>query len=232
MIENLPNYISIVFVLTTLATFVLFYRLVKGSSLGQKVTIISLGMIIWLTVQMLLSINLYYLDTVGDIPPKFPFLGFIPPFVLMFILFNTKKGKAFIDSLSLARLTSISTIRIPVEIVLFWLFVNDTVPELLTFEGANFDILSGISAPFIVYFGFVKQKLSNKVILGWNILCLLLLVIIVVMAVLSFPTVFQQLSFDQPNVGILYFPFFWLPSFIVPIVFFTHFASIRQLMKK
>ena len=232
MIENLPNYIAIVFGLTPLATFILFYWAIKKSAFSHKANVIGIGMAIWLAFQMILSINLFYVDTVGDVPPKFPLIGFLPTFVLMIILFNTKKGKVFIDSLPLVNLTLISTIRIPVEIILFWLFVNNAIPELLTFEGRNFDILAGISAPVIAYFGFVKNKLSNKVLLGWNIICLLLLLNIVLMAMFSFPTVFQQLAFKQPNVGILYFPFFWLPSFIVPIVFFTHFVSIRQLIKK
>jgi hypothetical protein len=29
----------------------------------------------------------------------------------------------------------------------------------------------------------------------------------------------------------LYFPFAWLPSFIVPAVLFSHIASIRNLLK-
>lgn len=231
MIEGLPIYISIVFGLTTMVTFVLFYRAIKKSILSKKANIIGIGMILWLVFQMVLSFNLFYIDTIGDVPPALPFLGFLPTFVLMVILFNTKRGKMFIDSLPLAQLTMISIIRIPVEMVLFWLFINNAIPELLTFEGRNFDILAGISAPIIVYFGFVKGKWSKKVILGWNIVCLLLLINIVLMALFSFPTAFQQLAYDQPNTGILYFPFFWLPSFIVPIVFFTHFVSIRQLIR-
>lgn len=232
MIENLPIYIPIVFGLTTLATLVLFYITIKKSVLGHKANIIGLGMVVWLIIQMVLSLNLFYIETVGDIPPKFPIVGFLPTFILIIILFNTTKGKIFIDSLSLSDLTFLSIIRIPVEIVLWWLFLNNAIPQILTFEGRNFDILAGITAPIITYFGFIKGELNNKVLLGWNVVSLMLLLNIVINAMLSFPTVFQQFAFDQPNVGILYFPFFWLPSFIVPVIFFTHFVSIRQLLEK
>lgn len=181
---------------------------------------------------MVVSLNHYYIDTVGDFPPKFALMSLVPAFLFMILLFNTKKGKVFIDSLPLSILTIISTIRIPIEIVIYWLFLYQTLPEILTFEGRNFDILAGISAPFIFYFGFIKKTLPKKVILGWNILSLLLLINIVVMAIFSFQTTFQYFGLEQPNVAFLYFPFFWLPSFIVPIVFFTHFVSIRQLTKK
>jgi hypothetical protein len=232
MIENLPNYIAIVFGITTLATFLLFHIAIKKSSATDQANWIGLGIVVWLVIQMALSINLYYLDTVGDIPPKFPLLSFIPTFALMIVLFNTEKGKIFIDSLPLNQLTFLSIVRIPVEIVLWWLFIHNTIPELMTFEGVNYDILAGITAPFIAYFGFKKGKLNNQTLLGWNIVSLLLLTNIVINALFSFPTVIQLQAFDQPNVGLLYFPFIWLPAFIVPVVYFTHFVSIRQLLNR
>jgi len=41
----------------------------------------------------------------------------------------------------------------------------------------------------------------------------------------------QLFAFDQPNIAILYFPFVWLPSFIVMTVLFSHLISIRRLVK-
>ena len=132
------------------------------------------------------------------------------------------------DGLPLLHLTYVNVVRIPVEIVLYWLYLNKAVPELMTFAGSNFDILAGISAPLVAYVGLRKQKLSKKVVLWWNIAALALLLNIVIHAVLSAPFVFQQLAFDQPNIGVLYFPFVWLPAFIVPVVLFGHLVSIRQ----
>ena len=136
------------------------------------------------------------------------------------------------DSLPLTNLTYLNTVRIAVELVLFWLFVHKAVPELITFEGRNFDILSGITAPFIAYFGLTKRKLSRPVILIWNLICLALLINIVGYALLSTPSPFQQFAFDQPNLAISTFPFSWLPTFLVPVVLFGHLVSIRQLTGK
>ena len=47
-----------------------------------------------------------------------------------------------------------------------------------------------------------------------------LLANIVIIAVLSFPSPIQQFGFEQPNIGLAYFPFIWLPAIIVPIVLF------------
>jgi len=97
----------------------------------------------------------------------------------------------------------------------------------MTFEGRNFDILCGLTAPFVYYFGYVKPVLSKKILLAWNIICLLLLVNIAVIAVLSGPFSFQRLAFDQPDIALLYFPFVWLPGFIVPVVLFAHLSAIK-----
>ena len=92
--------------------------------------------------------------------------------------------------------------RIPVELVLFWLFLSKTIPELMTFEGRNFDIIAGITAPFIAYFGLTKTDLSRQIILIWNFICLGLLVNIVVTALFSAPSPIQKFAFEQPNIAI------------------------------
>jgi hypothetical protein len=40
----------------------------------------------------------------------------------------------------------------------------------------------------------------------------------------------QQIAFDQPNIGVMYFPFVWLPACIVPLVLLSHLASLYQLV--
>lgn len=134
------------------------------------------------------------------------------------------------DQLNIKTLTLLHTIRIPVELVLFWLFMHKAIPELMTFEGRNFDILSGITAPIVYYFVFIKKKTNTKFLVFWNFICLGLVITIAINAVLSLPTPFQQFAFEQPNVALLQFPFTLLPSVLVPMVVFSHLASIRQLV--
>jgi hypothetical protein len=220
--ENLPTFISIVFGLTTLLTVGLFYKATTNS----KMTLVIL--FAWLAIQTAIGLSGFYIVT-DTIPPRFLLL-ILPPALLIIGLFTTLKGRQYIDSLNIKTLTILHIIRIPVEVVLFWLFVNKTVPELMTFEGRNFDILSGLTAPIIFYFGFIKKQLDRKIILIWNFICLGLLINIVANAVLSAPFPFQKFAFDQPNIAVLYFPFNWLPSCVVPLVLFSHLATIRQLI--
>ena len=193
-----------------------------------KTTLIVL--ILWLILQAAISMTGFYKVTT-DFPPRFMLLV-LPPLIFIIALFFTAKGKRFIDSLDIRVLTVLHTVRVMVEIVLLWLFMYKAVPKIMTFEGENFDILAGISAPFIFYFAFYKKKISEAVLLFWNFLCIGLLLNIVTIAILSAPFPFQQVAFDQPNIAVLYFPYVWLPCCIVPIVLFSHLASIRQLVKE
>jgi hypothetical protein len=222
--EHLPFYISLVM---GLSTFLSVYLLAKASP--KYTTRILVVITIWLVLQTLIGARGFYTDTLS-MPPKF-LLAIGPPLLLIIGLFTTKGGLHFIDSLDLSTLTLLHIVRIPVELVLFWLFLNKKVPEIMTFEGQNFDIFSGITAP-LMYYLFVKERIGTGIMLMWNFLCLMLLVNIVATAVLSAPFPFQQLAFDQPNIAILYFPFNWLPCCIVPIVLFSHLVAIRRLMRE
>ncbi len=227
---DLPLYIPATFILTTLATLFLFHWVVRNSTYRDKATLISGGLAAWLVLQMLISLSLFYANDTKSLPPRF-LLVILPPLLMTLGLFLSTKGRAFIDSLPLKHFTYLSIVRIPVEICLYWLAVQKVVPELMTFAGRNFDILAGITAPFVAYFGFQKGQLSKNLILIWNVISLGLLLFIIVNGILSSPLAIQQFAFDQPNIALLYFPFVWLPAFIVPIVLFGHFTSIRQLLK-
>jgi len=163
-------------------------------------------------------------------PPRFGLL-LLPPVVLIIAIFFTAKGMLFIDGFDVKTLTLLHVVRIPVELTLYWLFAHKAAPQLMTFEGRNFDILCGLTAPIIWYFGYIKHVLHKNVLIAWNIICLLLLANIVVTAVLAAPFPFQRFAFNQPNIALFYFPFVWLPAFIVPAALLAHLISLRRLVK-
>jgi hypothetical protein len=130
-------------------------------------------------------------------------------------------------------LTLLHVVRIPVELSLYWLASHKAVPGLMTFAGSNFDIIAGITAPVMYFVCFTGRQVKHRlVLLAWNLLCLGLLLNIVITGVLSAPFAFQRFAFDQPNIAIFFFPFVWLPSFIVMVVLLSHLAAIGQLQKK
>lgn len=226
--------IALVFGLSTIATLLLFVTAIANANVElvrKKTGLVFIGLCIWLAIQAVFSLNHVYNTDTNAFPPKIFLLGILPTILAILILFSTARGRQFIDSLPLKNLTYLHVVRLPVELVLFWLFLNRAVPQLMTFEGRNFDIIAGISAPIIAYFGFVKAKLSRRTILVWNFICLGLLANIVVNALFSAPSLFQKFAFEQPNIAILYFPFSWLPTFIVPMVLFSHLVAIRGVLR-
>jgi hypothetical protein len=228
MIDDLPCYISTLFILTTIATFVLFYSALRLSD-SKIVNRIGVFIVVWLLLQAFLSTSNFYNTGTSSFPPKF-FLLIGIPLLLILLLFVTVKGRKFVDSLPLVNLTYLNVVRVPVELVLYGLFLSKAVPELMTFSGRNFDILAGLSAPVIAYLCLSRQRYWRKTLLIWNFIALALLINIVVNAVLSAPFPFQQFAFEQPNIAILNFPFTLLPGFIVPVVLFGHLVSIRRLL--
>jgi hypothetical protein len=227
----MPQYVSIIFILTTFLTVGIFlYAVKRGAFTATSTKVLSFLIPFWLLFQATLGVGGFYLN-VESMPPRLPVFGVLPALFLIILLFIFAR-KDLIERLPLRILTWLHVIRVPVEIVLWWLFQAGQIPQLMTFEGRNFDILAGITAPFVAWFAFRGGKINRPLLIVWNILALGLLINIVTNAVLAAQTPFQQFAFDQPNRGVLYFPFIWLPSVIVPIVFFSHLAAFWQLFKR
>jgi hypothetical protein len=98
----------------------------------------------------------------------------------------------------------------------------------MTFSGNNFDIVMGLTAPAIIYFGYGKGMISPILIKIWHIVGLLLLFNIIATAVLSVPFPFQQFGFEQPNVAVLNAPYNLLPAVIVPLVIVAHLVGLSR----
>jgi hypothetical protein len=234
MISSLPLFISVAFVGITLLTFAIFMWIVRGSSnqhTKAQANKIAISLFVWILVQGGLGWVGVYRDYTDLLPPAIFLFGVLPTVLAMGSLFFTRTGKAFARDLPREKLVYIHLIRVPVEFILLWLFMQNQIPEIMTFEGFNFDIIIGLTAPLIIYFGYKKALLSRTILMFWNFLGLISLAVIFVMAILSSPFPLQQLAFDQPNVGLLYFPFSWLPTIVVPLVIFCHLVSISQLRK-
>lgn len=224
MNPEIPSYVGYLFILTTLLTVWLFKRALKPKP------VVFLLLFIWLAAQGSIAWLGFYEDTMS-LPPRFA-LVILPALLLIAALFISKQGRAWIDALELENLHWVHVVRIPVEITLWLLFIANQIPELMTFEGRNLDIIAGLTVPIVIIYGLRKGILDNQRILLWNIIGIGLLLNIVIMAILSIESPFQQLAFNQPNKAVIQFPFVWLPALIVPFVLFSHLASLRQLLKK
>lgn len=223
MIEGLPSWINGLFLLTTGITILLFYF-----ANGRKKSLLVL-LLAWTIMQSALAISGFYQIT-NTFPPRF-LLVLLPTTILIVVGLLPKYRKSLVGSRNRALSTFLHTVRIPVEIVLLYLFINKMVPELMTFEGRNFDILAGLSAP-IMGMLILTKRAGIGLLIAWNVAALFLVSFILFNGILSAELPFQQFGFEQPNRAVTYFPYVLLPAVIVPIVLYTHLSDIILLLKE
>ncbi len=221
--DHLPFSLGLGFALITLIT-VLF--ILKATQWSRKLALV-LGA--WAAVLAALGVSGFYLHTHG-MPPRFAMVIGLPLLAII-TLFATKAGIRFIDSADPAVLTLLHVVRVPVELVLYGLFVHRAVPELMTFAGRNFDVLSGLTAPLMYWLGYKRRVLPRWALVAWNMACLGLLANIVINAILAAPFDLQTQAFDQPNVAVLHFPYVWLAGIVVPLVLCAHLVCLRALVR-
>ncbi len=230
--DALPEYVSIIFVLTTAATygFILFAAYFALGKKRNPVTLLASILLLWLLVTGFLAFDGFFLNF-QSFPPRL-FVFVVPAILLIIYLLINPSTRAGLMKMPITSLTYIHMVRIPVELCLWWLFGAGLVAESMTFEGVNFDILAGISAPFAGVF-LVGKKSNNKITaILWNLICLGLVLHIVIRAISLTPYFYDGSGTNLQNFGVFYFPFVWLPAFVVPMVIFSHLVSLVQLMKK
>jgi len=223
VIEQLPYWMNVLFIVTTALTLVFFF-LANGRSWPPIILILT-----WSLIHSVLAYQGFYLDT-SSIPPRFAFVLIPATIFIIYALRKTTRQRT-LEKRNMFFSTLLHVVRIPVEIILYYLFVHEMIPDILTFEGRNFDILAGATAPLIALLVYL-HRISKQMLLAWNIICLALVTFVMINGILSSELPFQQFAFDMPNRGMLYFPYILLPATIVPIVIYTHITDIVKLLKK
>jgi len=161
-------------------------------------------------------------------PPRL-MLAVLPPLIFAIVIFSSNKINYLVKLVPQHWLIFIQSFRIVMELILLMLFLENVIPKQMTFEGRNFDILVGLTAIITGYFVY-RKKISNNFIIAWNIFGLALLANIVVIAILSTPLPFRVFMNEPANTIIAYFPFVWLPGFVVPVAYTMHLLSIKKCL--
>lgn len=207
-------------------SFTVFLWFLLRPVLRNSIQYFVMGSLVWLGFLWGLTQTSFFKQLDAQ-PPHF-LVVLVPPILLIVILFLTRRGQLLLDQLPVRQLVWLHTVRVAVEVSLWCLFLEHQIPQMMTFEGYNWDILAGITAPPLAWY-LQRATPPRWVVLGWNLLALGLLVNIVGMAILSAPLPFQQLNFAQPNVGVFKSTFIWLPGFVVPVVLLAHLVALRRV---
>lgn len=192
------------------------------------VRLVAIILFLWILVISILAKFGVFTDF--SLPPKILMALLIPITSVLVLAFN-KRFTAFLQTVPQTWLTYLQVFRVPVEIFLWMLLLDNTLPIQMTFEGKNFDILVGLTAP-IMAFLYQKGKIGDKVMIVWNIMGLGLLFTIVAISIMSFPTPLRVFMNEPANTAVSYFPFILLPAFLVMVAYAFHVFSLRRLLTK
>ena len=187
-------------------------------------------LMIWIGLLTVLSINGFFTDF-NKLPPR-PALAILIPLPIIFLIALSKRGTQLLQLIPSHWLVFMQSFRIIVELLLLFAFMADKLPVQMTFEGRNFDVLTGILALPISYILARKKSYASKLAIAFNIIGILLLLNILVIAVLSMPTSIRYFMNEPSNTLVGQFPFILLPGVLVPIAYTMHIFSLRQLLAK
>lgn len=166
--------------------------------------------------------------TVSSLPPRVPLLLVLPVFVFFAYFFTNAKFKPIIANTPPSWLVYFQSFRIIVELLLLGLYLNSMLPKAATFEGYNYDILIGITAPLVGYFAF-KGAMKKPLLRIWNVagIVTLFVVVFIIMTYAYFPQLWDTGSITGN--GAFQFPYMYLASFLMPIALFMHIFSLVKM---
>jgi hypothetical protein len=230
--------VSILFIALTLASFAWLTRIIfnslekTGWALSQKRNFkigFLLSLLIWAVFVTVWSLS----GKMSDFH-SFPFnmapVLAVPMIAILFFV-GWKGTQPVVANLSQYDLVALQSFRFFVELLLWRLFVLNELPIQMSFEGRNWDVLTGITAVFIAYF-IKRRSISRTVLIIWNLFGLGLLINIVSIAILSMPSPSRFFMNEPANTIVTHFPVSFLPAFLVPLAYGLHFLSLRKLVKE
>jgi len=203
--------------------FVSLYNSIMLRSTFRTATVL---LIAWLILLGILSTRGFF-SNFSALPPRLSFALLLPlPVVLIFM--RSRRGKQLLQQIEPQWLVYLQSFRILVEIAIWLMVQNKLLPVQMSFEGRNFDILSGLFAVPVGYYCFVKKSWPRVIAVLYNIAGLILLVNIVTISTLSMPTPLRMFHNQPDSSMITKFPFIYLPGVLVPFAYTLHILSLRQ----
>ncbi|KAF0202849.1 MAG: hypothetical protein FD173_1915 [Gallionellaceae bacterium] len=199
----------------------------SGTRWNMPKAMIGLGVILlWLGFLFGVSQQVWSHEFISFPPPALRV--FLTLMVVTTVIAFSPIGRKLAEGLPLIWLVGFQAFRLPTELMIYQAAEAGLAPMEMTFHGRNFDIVSAILALLLVVL-LRRGVVSSKLILGWNILGMVLLLNVIVTAIMSMPHPMQVLHTNPPNVWVTYFPFILLPGVAVCSALLGHLLVFRAL---
>lgn len=199
----------------------------SGARWNMPKAMIALGVILlWFGFLFAVSQQVWAHEFTSFPPPGLRV--FLALMVVTAVIAFSPIGRKLANGLPLIWLVSFQAFRLPTELLIYQAAEAGVAPMEQTFHGLNFDIVTAILALVLMVL-LRRGEVSSKLILGWNILGLALLLNVVVTAIMAMPHPMQVLHTNPPNVWVTYFPFILLPGVAVCSALLGHLLVFRAL---
>jgi len=182
--------------------------------------------LIILVIWFLIAFSLGFTGRVSEIPFPFPQIILFALVTAQLVLFNSLKGlKSWIYNINIKYLIAVHLSRF-VGIYFLILYSQNLLPYDFAVKGGTGDIFVATTALLILAFVSSKNEIRDKIYLVWNTVGILDILFVVLTA--------GRIGMHSPESieNLLKLPLSLLPTFVVPIIIFTHIMIYVRLLKK
>ncbi len=204
------------------------HRLRGAAAARRAARTAAAAMLAWLALTGAVAATGFFADF-GAVPPRLAFaIG--PAFVAVVVLALLRPVRRVVAYAPFTWLIYAQSFRVLLEGLLWGLYEVGVVPVQMTFEGLNFDIVTGLSAPFVAWLVSREDAWARPIAIAWNGVGLGMALTIVTISILSSPVPFRTFTEGPANTFVATVPFVWLPAFVVPLALLFHLWSLGQLI--
>ena len=215
--------------LTLVVVSVIAFGVARGVAQGggrRAAAIVVTLLALWLALAAALALS-GLIANWSSPPPRWPLLP-LTAFVIIFLVTRSSAAGRVLSNIPPWCLIAAQSFRVLVEGALFALYLEGRAPVQITFEGRNFDILVGLSAPIVAVL-LAKRRIGKAAVVIWNVLGLLVLANTVGTVATSTPGPLHLAWPGAPLTAVAEWPIVWLPAFLMPFAVFLHVSSLRQM---
>lgn len=168
-----------------------------------------------------------------DFPPRFVLFLIMPVFIFTGLFIYKYRNSEWIQAIPSSWLVYYQSFRIFVETLFVFSVAQGILHTNVTIEGYNFDMIFAFTAPLIGLFVYRFKVLSERAIIQWNYLGLIVIVSIIFLFTSSIylPEIYGSDIALMP-IEFTTYPYIIVAGFLMPSAVFMHVLSIVQLKKR
>ena len=183
------------------------------------------GMTLWLAAMAAAAVS----GLLGrfDLRPPPMVIWFASMVVMTLTLAWSPFGRRFADKLPFVALIGFQAFRLPLELIMHRAAVVGIMPNVMTYTGYNFDIVTGATALPLALYAW-GRPVPRWLLVLWNATGQILLFVVAGVALAASP-IFRAFGDAELNVWVTEFPYVWI-AVMVAAALFGHVVTLRKLM--